>query len=170
MLEINTKRLTLKKMRISDKNRLIDLIGDYRVSKTLCGVPHPYNDADADYWLNCVKANEFKLSIFQNSVLIGGISLDAERDDSYCEFGYWLGFEYWGKGYATEASNAFLNYIRTNTSHKHIKATVHKGNNVSSKVLLKVGFKKISDEKVKYSHNKQNIPILTYELTANNNR
>ena len=56
-------------------------------------MPHPYNDADADYWLNCVKANEFKLSIFQNSVLIGGISLDAERDDGYCEFGYWLGFE-----------------------------------------------------------------------------
>ena len=55
MIEIETEGLTLKKLGISDKDRLI--------------------------------------------------SLTAEEDES-CELGYWLGFEYWGGGYATEACNA----------------------------------------------------------------
>ena len=55
MIEIETEGLTLKKLGISDKDRLI--------------------------------------------------SLTAEEDES-CELGYWLGLEYWGRGYATEACNA----------------------------------------------------------------
>ena len=104
MNEIKTERLTLKKCEIADKQRLIDLIGDFRVSETLSNVPYPYTDEDAEYWLNSVKTSEFKLNIFKNNVLIGGIGLTPEEDDS-CELGYWLGFQYWGQGYATEACN-----------------------------------------------------------------
>ena len=117
MIEIETGRLTLKKLGIADKEQLIDLIGDFRVSKTVSNVPHPYTDEDAEYWLNSVNTSEFKLSIFRNSVLIGGIGLTPE-DDGYWEFGYWLGFEYWGKGYATEACNGLLNYAKTNKAEK----------------------------------------------------
>ena len=120
MIEIETERLTLKQLGIADKEQLIDLIGDFRVSKTVSNVPHPYTDEDAEYWLNSVNTSEFKLNIFRNSVLIGGIGLTPE-DDDYCELGYWLGFEYWGKGYATEACNSLLNYAKTNTSYKHFK-------------------------------------------------
>ena len=95
MIEIETERLTLKRLEIADIGRLIALIGDLRVSETLSNVPHPYTYADAEYWLNCGNTSEFQLSIFRNSVLIGGIGLTPE-DDGYCEFGYWLGFEYWG--------------------------------------------------------------------------
>ena len=91
MIEIKTERLFLKKFRTSDKNSLIALIGDSRVSETLRNVPYPYTDEDAEYWLDGVKTSEFKLSIFQNSVLIGGIGLVPEADDS-CVLGYWLGF------------------------------------------------------------------------------
>lgn len=52
MIEIKTQRLTLKKLGVVDKERLIDLIGDLRVSETLSNVPHPYTDEDAEYWLN----------------------------------------------------------------------------------------------------------------------
>ena len=78
MLEISTDILTLKKFGSADKERLIDLIGDSRVSETLSNVPHPYTDEDAEYWLNSVKTSEFKLSIVLNSVLIGGIGLTRE--------------------------------------------------------------------------------------------
>ena len=64
MNEIKTERLTLKKCEIADKQRLIDLIGDFRVSETLSNVPYPYTDEDAEYWLNSVKTSEFKLNIF----------------------------------------------------------------------------------------------------------
>ena len=61
MIEIETERLTLKKLGIADKERLINLIGDSRVSETLSNVPHPYTDEDAEYWLDSVKTSEFKL-------------------------------------------------------------------------------------------------------------
>ena len=162
MIEIETERLTLKKLGISDKDRLIYLIGDSRVSETLSNVPYPYTDEDAEYWLNSVNTSEFKLNIFRNSVLIGGIGLTPE-DDDYCELGYWLGFEYWGKGYATEACNALLNYAKTNTSYKHFKANVYKGNTASSKVLEKVGFRQIGEGKVFSLSKQENIPCLNYE-------
>jgi RimJ/RimL family protein N-acetyltransferase len=162
MIEIETERLTLKKLGISDKDRLIYLIGDSRVSETLSNVPYPYTDEDAEYWLNSVNTSEFKLSIFRNSVLIGGIGLTPE-DDGYWEFGYWLGFEYWGKGYATEACNGLLNYAKTNTSYKNFKANVYKGNTASSKVLEKVGFRQTGEGKVFSLSKQENIPCLNYE-------
>ena len=162
MIEIETERLTLKKLGISDKDRLIYLIGDSRVSETLSNVPYPYTDEDAEYWLNSVNTSEFKLSIFRNSVLIGGIGLTPE-DDGYWEFGYWLGFEYWGKGYATEACDGLLNYAKTNTSYKNFKANVYKGNTASSKVLEKVGFRQTGEGKVFSLSKQENIPCLNYE-------
>ena len=39
MIEIETERLTLKRLGIADKERLIALIGDLRVSETLSKVP-----------------------------------------------------------------------------------------------------------------------------------
>ena len=162
MIEIETERLTLKKLGKANKKRLIDLIGDFRVSETLSNVPYPYTNEDAEYWLNSVNASEFKLSIFRNSILIGGIGLTPEAD-GYCEFGYWLGFEYWGKGYATEACNALLNYAKTNTSYKNFKANVYKGNTASSKVLEKVGFRQIGEGKVFSLSKQENIPCLKYE-------
>ena len=162
MIEIKTERLTLKKMGISDKDRLISLLGDSRVSQTLSNLPHPYTDEDAEYWLDIVNASEFKLSIFQNGILIGGIGLTPE-DDGYCEFGYWLGFEYWGKGYATEACNALLNYAKTNTSYKNFKANVYKGNTASSKVLEKIGFRQIGEGKVFSLSKQESMPCSNYE-------
>ena len=47
MIEIETERLTLKRLGIADKDRLIALIGDLRVSETLSNVPHPYTYADS---------------------------------------------------------------------------------------------------------------------------
>ena len=63
----------------------------------LSNVPYPYTDEDAQYWIGIVHSSEFNLNIFHDGLLIGGIGLTPQGDDS-CELGYWLGFEYWGKG------------------------------------------------------------------------
>ena len=34
------------------------------------------------------------------------LTSSTPEEDESCELGYWLGFEYWGRGYATEACNA----------------------------------------------------------------
>ena len=71
-MEIKTERLTIKKIKKTDKKQLVDLIGDFRVSKTLSNVPYPYTDKDAEYWVNDAKNSKFKLNIFLDNILIGG--------------------------------------------------------------------------------------------------
>jgi len=162
VIEIKTERLTLKKLGIADKERLIELIGDYRVSETLSNVPHPYTDKDAEYWLKNVSRSDLQLSIFFDGALIGGIGLTRDAN-KFTELGYWLGFEYWGKGFATEACFGLLNYATTNTAHKKFKANVYTGNTRSANVLEKVGFKQIG-KGVVFSFSKQeSIPCENYE-------
>ena len=165
VIKIKTERLTLKKLGMPDKERLIELIGDYRVSDTLSSVPHPYSDQDADYWLETVSSSDLALSIFLDGVLIGGIGLTPDANNFF-ELGYWLGFEYWGKGFATEACFGLLNYATSKTPHRAFKANVYTGNAGSLKVLEKVGFKKIGTGEVFSLSRQKNIPCINYEYCS----
>ena len=162
MIKIETERLVLKKLVDADKERLVSLIGDFMVSKTLSNVPHPYTFDDADEWLKIVDNEEFNLNIFLNDDLIGGVGLTPTEDD-FCELGYWLGIEYWGQGYATESVRGLLSYAATNTPCEKFKANVYKENVASAKVLEKNGFKRLEDREVFSISRQENVPSVNYE-------
>ena len=161
-MRIETERLVLKKLVDTDKERLVSLIGDFMVSKTLSNVPYPYTLNDADEWLKIVDNEEFNLNIFLNDDLIGGIGLTPAEDDFY-ELGYWLGVEYWGQGYATESVMELLNYAKSNTPCEKFKANVFKENVASAKVLEKNGFKRVEDREVFSISRQENVPSVNYE-------
>ena len=140
MIAISTERLTIKKLTGLDEDRLIEPIATASVSETLSNVPYPYTDEDAGVLDGIVHSSEFNLNIFHDGLLIGGTDLTPQGDDS-CELGYWLGFEYWGKGYATEACNALLDYTSAETCFRQVRANVYEDNSASSNVLEKAGFK-----------------------------
>ena len=162
MIKIETERLVLKKLVDADKERLVSLIGDFRVSKTLSNVPYPYTLDDADEWLKIVDNEEFNLNIFLNDDLIGGVGLTPIEDD-FCELGYWLAVEYWGQGYATESVRGLLSYAKTNTPYEKFKANVYKENVASAKVLEKNGFKRLEDREVFSLSRQENVPSVNYE-------
>ena len=162
MIKIETERLILKKLVDADKERLVSLIGDFRVSKTLSNVPYPYTLDDADEWLKIVDNEEFNLNIFLNDDLIGGIGLTPTEDDFY-ELGYWLGVEYWGQGYATESVMELLNYAKSNTPCEKLKANAFKENVASAKVLEKNGFKRVEDREVFSISRQENVISVNYE-------
>ncbi|MFL3012023.1 MAG: GNAT family N-acetyltransferase [Acidimicrobiales bacterium] len=162
MMKIETERLVLKKLVEVDKERLVSLIGDFRVSKTLSNVPYPYTLDDADEWLKIVDNEEFNLNIFLNNDLIGGVGLTPIEDD-FCELGYWLGVEYWGQGYATESVRGLLNYAKSNMPCEKFKANVYKENVASVKVLEKNGFKRLEDREVFSISRQENLPSVNYE-------
>ena len=162
MMKIETERLVLKKLVDADKERLVSLIGDFRVSKTLSNVPYPYTLDDADEWLKIVDNEEFNLNIFLNDNLIGGVGLTLAEDD-FWELGYWLGVEYWGQGYATESVRGLLSYAETNTPCEKFKANVYKENVASAKVLEKNGFKRVEDREVFSISRQENVISVNYE-------
>ena len=162
MTKIKTERLVLKKLVQADKERLVSLIGDFRVSKTLSKVLYPYTLEDADEWLKIVDNEEFNLNIFLNDDLIGGVGLTPTEDDFY-ELGYWLGVEYWGQGYATESVMELLNYAKSNTPCEKFKANVFKENVASAKALEKNGFKRVEDKEVFSISRRENVLSVNYE-------
>ena len=161
-MRIETERLVLKKLVDADKERLVSLIGDFMVSKTLSNVPYPYTLDDADEWLKIVDNEEFNLNIFLNDDLIGGVGLTPTEDDFY-ELGYWLGVEYWEQGYATESVRGLINYAKSNTPCEKFKANVYKENIASAKVLEKNGFKRLEDREVFSISRQENVPSVNYE-------
>ena len=146
MQEIRTKRLFLRKPNNSNKQDLINQIGNINVSQSLSNVPFPYTIDHADEWFKTItqSAHKYNYSIFLNLALIGGVSLILKDDGSY-ELGYWLGENFWGYGYATEAAKGLLNDVCKNEKNPKITSGYLKGNIASANVLSKLGFKKTGE-------------------------
>src|SRR4029078_3501333 len=88
------------------------LLNNENVEKWLLQIPSPYSYEDADFWLNKIKEGMdsqeiFGFAIENDGVNCGGIGLHKKYDHS-AEVGYWIGEDYWGKGFATEALNKIL--------------------------------------------------------------
>ncbi len=73
------------------------------------------------------------------------------------EIGYHIAEIYTGSGYATEAVNLFLNYIKKNTSLKQIIGIALAANKASRRVLEKCGFELIYEGNGLYQGRKRKI-------------
>jgi RimJ/RimL family protein N-acetyltransferase len=69
------------------------------------------------------------------------VGLRVEPDHRRAELGYWIGVPYWGKGYATEAARALVQYGFETLQLHRIFASHFANNSVSAKVLRKIGMR-----------------------------
>jgi RimJ/RimL family protein N-acetyltransferase len=76
-----------------------------------------------------------------------GVKFVPEISDT--ELGYRFLAEYWGKGLATEAGRASIEFARSDLGLKRIVAMVHPDNVASARVLAKLGFS--VEKKLAYS-------------------
>ncbi|MBM7073797.1 GNAT family N-acetyltransferase [Shewanella sp. 202IG2-18] len=86
------------------------------------------------HWQRITQDSDNVIStIVVNGEVVGNIMswLDGEKR----LIGYWLGSQYWGKGYATKALKQFLQHFE-----RPLHAYVHQDNLISQRVLEKVGF------------------------------
>ncbi|MEP7146886.1 MAG: GNAT family N-acetyltransferase [bacterium] len=107
-------------------------------------MPSPYTYEDADFWLNkCMSGKDstelFPFAIENEGVHIGGIGLHKKSEHS-AEVGYWIGEEYWGKGFGTLALEKILTKAFNELNFIRVYAHVFEGNLPSEKILLKCGF------------------------------
>ena len=163
MPAIKTERLVLKKMQASDRERLVNLIGDFEVAQHLGRVPHPYTLEDADRWLAMSGDDTLSLNIFLDGDLIGGVGL-SQGEDSAWELGYWLGADYWHRGFATEAVRGLLDHAGPGLQAATIKARVHKGNAASARVLEKTGFTIVGEEEAFSLSRQESVPCFNLVL------
>jgi RimJ/RimL family protein N-acetyltransferase len=158
MIEIRTDRLVLKKPEDDDKEAIVEQIGDWEVAKWL-----------SDDWFKIIRRQQLSLSIYLGSSLIGGIGLTEDEDGSY-EFGYWLGRNYWGHGYATEAGAGLLRYAVENLDSPSINSSYMQGNSASANVLSKLGFEETGKGEIYCVSRQESVPSMTLILKSSGRR
>ena len=163
-IEIKTERLILKKIEKKNLKVLLNLLNNWNVVQWLANVPYPYTFNDADKWLDKSSKEELALNIFLKNNLIGGITIDKRADNNTHVLGYWIGEEYWRKGYAIEACKSLISYFFSNHSENKLYASHMLKNEKSKKILLNLGFEKVSESKIFSLSKNTEVDDVNYEL------
>jgi len=138
---LETKRLVLRAPRLGDAKTVASLINDRRIAENIARVPHPYQMSDAESFIadsNKARAEPVFLITLRDKSIIGVCSLTMQEEAPH--LGYWLGVEHWGKGYATEAMHAVIDYGFTDLDYEALQARARVTNPASRRVLEKCGF------------------------------
>jgi RimJ/RimL family protein N-acetyltransferase len=138
---LETKRLALRLPRLGDAKMLAALANDRRIAENTARIPHPYKVADAETFIsgaNKGAGDAVFLITLRGKTVIGACGVTTLDDQA--ELGYWLGVPYWGKGYATEALHAVIDYAFTDLAHDALNAGARVTNPASRRVLEKCGF------------------------------
>ncbi|MBJ7939289.1 GNAT family N-acetyltransferase [Bacillus cereus] len=155
---IETKRLLIKPYHISDAEHLYELQKHPEPQRFMPSPVYSLEEIhDIILWsMEMNKKNtvsniaKFNLSIFEKSSqeYIGYCGLDPlDFELTSTEMYYALSYDKWGKGYATEATNALLQYTFLKIGIERIVAVVFPENKASIRVLKKLGFQ--FEEKIK---------------------
>ena len=163
---LETERLVLRPPVPDDMDRLVDLIGDYEVSKWLARVPWPYRHDHALQWLeiaNDADGDDLTLAIANGDGLIGGIGLASVRTKP--NIGYWLGKPYWGQGLMSEAVEALLAFAFDDLDVEEVVASVFDHNIASLRLQEHFGFK-VTGRELDFSVARGNkVPSITTSLS-----
>ena len=138
---LETPRLALRAPRLEDAKTVAMLANDRRIAENTARIPHPYKLKDAEDFIT--GANRRGGETVFLIMLRGGTTIGAcgiARHGDVPEIGYWLGTTYWGKGYATEALHAVIDYAFTDLDHQALQAGARVTNPASRRVLEKCGF------------------------------
>ncbi|MFA4960130.1 MAG: GNAT family N-acetyltransferase [Candidatus Pacearchaeota archaeon] len=146
-------KIELRKFRMSDIDRVMEIFPDRKVTDpaglTLSSHPPKITKKFEMKWLRGTlienkKKNpkKYNRTIILNGELIGSIGLqNINYKDENAEVGYWIGTDYWGKDYTTEALKLFLKEVDKKFNFKRIYGYAFTFNPASKKVMEKCGFK-----------------------------
>jgi RimJ/RimL family protein N-acetyltransferase len=139
---LETKRLMLRAPRLEDAKAVAVIANDRRIAENTARIPHPYKVSDAEGFIagaNCGAGESVFLIALRDGTIIGACGVTAP-DNQPPELGYWLGVPYWGKGFATEALHAVIDYAFGAFDHSALHAGARVTNPASRRVLEKCGF------------------------------
>lgn len=142
---IKLERMTIRPWKKGDEKSLAQNANEYDIWINVTDrFPHPYKLADAQEWIAAsMKAEPVRdWALVIDNKAVGGIGVMPKRDVFLrsAEIGYWLGKDYWGHGYMTDAVNAVTEYAFKNFDICRIYGGVFAWNPASARVLEKCGY------------------------------
>ena len=136
---LETKRLKLRAPRLEDAKAVAALADDRRIAENTARIPHPYKMSDAETFVANKGGEALFLITARDGAIMGACGFVTGGKETP-ELGYWLGVDYWSKGYATEALHALIDYAFTEFDHAALQAGARVTNPASRRVLEKCGF------------------------------
>jgi RimJ/RimL family protein N-acetyltransferase len=137
---LETDRLVLRQPTLADVKAIARVVGDKRVSVNLRRVPHPYTTDDAISFVSTIAATIDTVFLVEHDRTVVGLAGVSWENENAPELGYCFGVEHWGKGYATEAARAVIDYAFEEFAIDQLLAGARVLNPASRHVLEKCGF------------------------------
>ncbi len=147
---LKTTNLTLRPWMESDAECLYHFAKNPKIGPIAGWPPHESVENSLEI-IKTVFAKRETYAIVLNDVPIGCVGLLFHPDTNHwwgegaVELGYWVAEEYWGNGYATEASGRLIERAFNELGVSEIYASYKYENKQSGRVLEKLGFKYMAE-------------------------
>jgi RimJ/RimL family protein N-acetyltransferase len=138
---LETERLVLRRPTLADVKAIAHLANDRRIADNTRRLPHPYTPRHAVEFVRSLK-DEVRNTVFlieAEGAAAGMVGVDWRHPDAP-ELGYWLGVEYWGRGYGTEAARAVIDFTFEEFCIDTLFSGARVTNPASRNILEKCGF------------------------------
>ncbi len=146
---VETARLTLRPLQMTDLALLELYAGDERVARMTTSVPHPLPPGAVAAFIAQSQAPDRAEDVWAIDGQVAGLPelvgvIGLERmDREQSEIGYWVAQPFWNAGIASEAVGAV---VRANPhSARTLFGSVFQDNPVSARVLTNAGFAYLGD-------------------------
>ena len=143
-----TERLLLRRMRLTDapglaQRRSTPEVAEYqnwavpfpvsRAEELITSIVDLDGPEDEDWYMIAV-------TDLKGGEVVGDLALYLSAQCRTAEIGYTFAAEHWGKGYATEATEALVGYLFEDVGVSRVSAMLHPDNTASAMVLERTGF------------------------------
>jgi [ribosomal protein S5]-alanine N-acetyltransferase len=141
---LETERLILRAPSLADADSVKAVVNHPDIAKMTLNIPYPYPDDGAIRWISNLQSSEamhynFLITMKDNGTMMGGIGIHPHERFKRAEIGYWLGLDFWNKGYATEAARRIIDFGFEELGLERIEAQFFPENPASRRVMEKSG-------------------------------
>ena len=137
---VETERLLLRPFEARDADIVQREVSRVEIARMI-RVPHPYPEGGAAAWIatGAQPGRDFAVELRETEELVGSVAINPHEEHRRAELGYWFALSHWGRGYATEAVRAIVDYGFRTLELNRVHAECHGDNPASRRVLEKVG-------------------------------
>lgn len=170
---LQSTRLLLRPLCLQDAPVVQALAGATAIADTTLRIPHPYPDGAAESWINTLTPEwesgggvTFAITDREMECLVGVVGLTISPSAATAELGYWIGLQYWNRGYASEAAQTLVDWGMETLQLNRIVARHFIRNPASGRVLQKLGMTREDGVNTSIEKNGRREELLQYFLLA----
>jgi len=151
-LQLETPRLYLRLMHLSDRDDLLNIFGDPKVMALFN--TSPFNRVQMENWVQRNIEHQtmygyglFSVILKSEGILIGDCGLEhmEVEGDLATELGYDFQSDYWNQGFATEAASCVRDYAFDVLNLSRLISLIRVGNEASKRVSEKIGMQFVNE-------------------------